>query len=558
MGLGKGIFFMACFAIAMKYVRTGYRKAGMAYGLVFGVSQTIGKLILDDNIQNVSLDGGIFSKEYVILFVVAAMGAGGMAAIAFAFLEWACKRQSEQGDKGHRTKTQKEKKRKAPISFWLIYPVMLLCYLPCFIAYFPGCMSYDSWYITLEALGIIGFDNHHPFLHTFLWSIFAHMDEWLGIKQIGITLYTITQLLVMAAIYAYTCVWISKRNLSGSFMKIACVYYTLNPVFHIFTLILTKDVLFSGLFLLLSITLVDFFEAIYGREESPVEGRLQLKLTILLFLSCLFRNNMIYVVIAFTILLGLAFRVSFSQCKGFFIAILLFCIVTKIVYPGFHVAKGSVKEMLPVPLSQIAAVYHSKGESIEAEEKELIQKYIPGVEQYDRFFADPIKADFNEHAFAENKEEFFRLWGRLFRKYPIVYGKAFLALNLPFWYPEMESVREYIETDNYSQDYSAARKGWLPRVYGWYETVSENKAAWMHFPFFRQLYAIGVPVWVLIFFSTWFGIKKRKAALTAGVFSILLWMTYLLGPVSSFRYAEPLLLTYPLWAALGAEASGQL
>ena len=69
MGLGKGIFFMACFAIAMKYVRPGYRKAGMAYGLVFGVSQTIGKLILDDNIQNVSLDGGIFSKEYVILFV---------------------------------------------------------------------------------------------------------------------------------------------------------------------------------------------------------------------------------------------------------------------------------------------------------------------------------------------------------------------------------------------------------------------------------------------------------------------------------------------------------
>ena len=176
---------------------------------------------------------------------------------------------------------------------------------------------------------------------------------------------------------------------------------------------------------------------------------------------------------------------------------------------------------------------------------------MPSVEQYDRFFADPIKSDFNEHAFEENKGEFFRLWGRLFKKYPVVYGRAFLALNLPLWYPQMESVREYIETDNYSQDYPVERKGWLPQVYSWYEDVSENKAVWMHLPVLRQLYAIGVPIWVLLFFSMWFGMSKRKAAVSVVGLSILLWMTYLLGPVSSFRYAEPLLLTYPLWFALG-------
>lgn len=538
----------------LRYVRPQYRKAGIIYGLLFGISQTLGKIIYN-NAKNISLGVGNFAKEYVVFFLVMAMGAGGMAAFAFAFFEWADKRQKQPAYKEVRQKEvrYKEKGCRITISFPLIYAVMLLCYLPCLIAYFPGCMSYDSWYITLQALGIIGFDNHHPFLHTFLWSIFAHMDEWLGMKQIGITLYTIAQLLVMTAIYAYACVWIFRRNLAGPFMKLACAYYMFNPVFHIFTLILTKDVLFSGLFLLLNMTLVDFVEAGYGDETASTEGRLQVKLTILLLLCCLLRNNMIYVVIVFTIFLCLVFRLSFFRCKGFFIAILLFYVITKVVYPGVNVAKGSSKEMLSVPLSQIAAVYHSEGESIGAKEKELIVKYMPSVEQYDRFFADPIKSDFNEKAFKENKGEFFLLWGKLLGKYPAVYVRAFLALNLPFWYPEMESVREYIETDNYSQDYPVERKGWLPHVYSWYEDVSEKEAAWMRLPVLKQLYAIGVPIWVMLFFGIWFGISKRKGALSAVVFSILLWMTYLLGPVSSFRYAEPLFLTYPLWFALGAK-----
>ena len=87
----------------------------------------------------------------------------------------------------------KEEAPQKTFSFFKVYGITVLCYFPCFIAYFPGCMSYDSWYITLEALGIIGYDNHHPFLHTLVWSIFANMDEWFGIRQIGIVLYTSIQ-----------------------------------------------------------------------------------------------------------------------------------------------------------------------------------------------------------------------------------------------------------------------------------------------------------------------------------------------------------------------------
>lgn len=104
------------------------------------------------------------------------------------------------------------------------------------------------------------------------------------------------------------------------------------------------------------------------------------------------------------------------------------------------------------------------------------------------------KTNFNTQAFHENKEEFISLWYKLFKKYPGEYAQAFLSLNLPYWYPKMNSVREYIETDNYSQDYPVIRKNLLPSVYHWYEEVSENRAKWMTLPGVRQLYSIGMPV----------------------------------------------------------------
>lgn len=450
------------------------------------------------------------------------------------------------------TRISKKEEQKLSVKspgFFRMYLVMLFPYMVCFLAYFPGCMSYDSWYITLQALGMIGFDNHHPFLHTLVWSIFANMDEWLGIDQIGIILYTALQLMVMTAIYTYVSI-VLGRKVKGRGKVIAFFYYALNPIFHIFTIVLTKDVYFSGCFLLLTITLTDFLEKEFNGKE---EKTCQRKIMVLTLLCCLLRNNMIYVTIIFGFILFLAFRKNIAKCRGILTAVGLFFLITKIVYPSIGVAEGSIKEMLSVPLSQIAAVYNNDNRGLEESDRELIKKYIPDVESYNRFFADPIKTNFNEQAFNEEKGEFLALWWDLFVKYPEEYVRAFLSLNLPYWYPPMDSVREYIETDNYSQDYQVERANLLPAVYDYYENISENQAVWMHWPVFRQLYSIGMPIWILLFFLFWFAANKRKAMVLAMVPGLLLWMTYLLGPVSSFRYVEPLLLTYPIWFVLGLE-----
>ncbi len=515
--------------LSEKIIKRKCRLAGMALGFLFSAILIIGEAVEKE----------VWRDSFWIQFSVWGCIWGELFSIFYQVMEKTAQGfRNRSGEKSYR--------------FWPVYLLLTLCYLPCFLAYFPGCMSYDAGYITWQTLRIIPFNNHHPFFHTLVWSLFLYLEQLLQIEQIGIVLYTSVQLLIITGIDAYVIVWISGRKGERFSTKAAFLYYAVNPVFHIFALIMTKDVLFSGFFLLFSIALTDFFENEVTTDKKEDEKQ-QKKVMALGLLCCLFRNNMIYVLLLFLLILLLVFRMKVSRFRGLLFAVLAYYFVTKIIYPGMGVAEGERKEMLSVPMSQLAAVYREHSGELEEEDRERIKKYIPDVESYDRFFADMIKARFNENAYREDAGEFLSLWSRLLMIYPKEYSKAFLALNLPYWYPPKDSVREYIETENCSQEYPAARADLLPSVFRWYEKVAENQFGWMHLPVLRQIFSIGTPVWILLFFGIWSAINKKKAAVLAMIPSFLLWFTYLLGPVSNFRYIEPLMLTYPVWLKISLE-----
>ena len=56
--------------------------------------------------------------------------------------------------------------RKAGHCFLFSFFVILLCWLPVWLAYYPGLWNYDPWQVDQVITGI--YSKHHPLLHTLL------------------------------------------------------------------------------------------------------------------------------------------------------------------------------------------------------------------------------------------------------------------------------------------------------------------------------------------------------------------------------------------------------
>lgn len=504
---------------------------GLVMGALFGLAQTIGLFV------SISDNGHLFqSVGSVGLFFWNFFKVGMGSALVFTLLSMII----ERG-----TFIKNEKSRPLWKNWLIILPLYLICYL----AYYPGSVSYDAIYITWQAYRMIGFDSHHPFLHTLIWTILIAIEEKTEWQYFAVVTFSLAQILFVTGVYAYVLTWMEKRAIR-KWQKFLCqAYYVLNPVFHIFALSIVKDALFASVFLLYQIFVIDFYEAWTEGRECKKQI---IRMSVAAFFSCLLRNNMIYVVLLETLILFIRYRRKIlSVMKYMIMSIFCFYVVTEIVFPSMGVAKGSMKEMFSVPMSQIAAVYRYEPELVTAEDEKLIRKYIPSVESYDCYYADYIKHDFNGEEVINNPGEFFSLWMKLLQKAEGVYVRAFLALNLPYWYTGMESVREYIETDNYSQDYLIERSNFLPGIFDFYERIADKQAGFMKLPVFKQMFSIAVPIWIWMFIAVHLFTRGNGEKVLTMLPGLLLWMTYLLGPVSNFRYIVPLMMTWPVYLFLG-------
>jgi hypothetical protein len=210
-------------------------------------------------------------------------------------------------------------------------------------------------------------------------------------------------------------------------------------------------------------------------------------------------------------------------------------------------------------MQQLARAYETGGEILTADEREQIRMYLPDVTRYNPRFADPVKRTFDEEYFLEYKGDFLKLYLTVGKKMPGVYLDAFLATNVDYWYLFAETSdpfadREYIETGIYTvEEYPIQRSSLLPALYETFEK-------WAHFEngFMRRvpvLYTLATPfafVYLLAY------VILRRGGKPYGPILVIyggLLATYLLGPVSNFRYVYPLFLAMPLlvmpWFRMG-------
>lgn len=429
-------------------------------------------------------------------------------------------------------------------TFWLTFGALLLCWLPYYLAYFPGMFNYDS---AGEAAQFTTgqYNGAFPPLHTLLLAAFYRLGGAVGSYNAGIALYTAVQACAAAAALAYANALLCRRGVKRGFRVLLAAAYGLLPGFPLLVMSTTKDLFFCAALLPLLCLLAEG-----GREPERLKKRGYAAAVVLLTaLSCLLRPNG-----AAAIGMALIFGWFWMPREGrrrfaalLLCGLLLFAGANQGMKAVLHPSKTGLRELLSIPLAQVSRVYVRHQETLTEPEKEEILSLIPDAERYQPHLADGVKR--HTAVGVSTLPRFLRLYGRLLRQYPAEFADAWAFLTKGYWHlDDTTHLDIYAERGGHGYMETAAQPGYgVSRVSLWPGLMEEMDRLFVENEYRRIpiLSALIEPAfWCWLFFGAlWPAVFRRnREALLFALPLAGIYLTLLFGACAYLRYALPLAL----------------
>ena len=442
--------------------------------------------------------------------------------------------------------------------FFLSWGCIFVLWIPVFLAYYPAIMSYDSNRQFQEAYNGI-FWELQPIVHTLMIRTALLIGEKIGSYEVGMSFYTLLQMLVLSASIAYAISFVYKL-LKKKWIVFALIgFFGVFPVFSVLALVVTKDIFFSAFFLTLMVLSIKRFVC---TPKHPV--LYDIAMVICAVLMTVFRKNGIYGVILFAVLYVIAMKKER-------IHILILCVIMiaasfagiHLTRLALHAAPGPKTEMYSVPIQQMGHVVFFKKDMLSEDELATMEEYLTGSTEWTNFnltLADAQKACANSDAWT-NMPKMFKDWLHFGVRYPDDYIDAYLGLTSGYYFLDdvsisqhlgygRESMRGLIETFNASKPLDDCYPG----------VKSESKLPWLQYllegPVSDEMY-LNWPVISVLFrpaFYCWaafllYGVlmyKKRYRELAAASLQLMYFLTVAMGPVANIRYVFQLMIGLPV------------
>ena len=428
---------------------------------------------------------------------------------------------------------------------------IFLCYLPMFAVAFPGSFAYDVPF-QLEQVFTGAYSSHHPLLHTLLLGGCVKLGRLLGNINLGAALYTAVQMIALAACFAAACASIA-RQAGARAARFAAVFFAVYPLHMMMAVNATKDVLFSGLFVL---SLALWREALAGGRMKPglLAGSVLCGAGMMLL-----RNNALYAVAVWLALLPLLGGKRALRPAGAALLALAVCMgANSAMKTATGAAKGDLCEMLSWPIQQLARVRNLHGDRLTGEEMQAIDELMPGGAWalYDPTISDPVKFEFDTERFLADPGKYLRAYASIGMKCPKAYFDALLMHTYSFLYPygeygvsgyylQMGVTDQYYDWCDFERISSAS---FAPRVLASLSWRFGAQGA-MQIPVVGYLFNMGLIVWLMLFFALREAYRGRWRLFAAALLPVLLWGTFLLGPVMAGRYIYPFVCCLPVLAS---------
>ena len=429
--------------------------------------------------------------------------------------------------------------------------MLLACYTPMLLVMLPGSFAYDVPF-QLEQVFTGRYSTHHPLVHTLLLGGCVKLGRALGSVNLGAALYTVVQMTALAACFAAACASIARQSGARAARKSA-VFFAAYPLHMLMAVNATKDVLFSGLFVL---TLALVREALTAER---VGGRLTAGIALAGAGMLLLRNNAIYASAAWLVLLALLLGRRALRTAGAMLVAMALCVTANgALKAATHAGAGDLCEMLSWPIQQLARARSLHGDRLTDEEKQVIDELMPGESWalYDPTISDPVKFEFDTQAFLSDAGKYARVYLSVGAKCPQAYLDALLKHTYSFWYPySAYGVSGYYLQMGISDQYydwcdfeRISDQSLLPRVRASLSWRFGAQGA-MQLPAVGILFNMGVIVWVMLYFVLREMYLGRWRSFACAMLPVLLWGTFLLGPVMAGRYIYPFVCCLPVLAS---------
>lgn len=435
-------------------------------------------------------------------------------------------------------------------AFWITFGTLLLCWLPVLIAFFPGITGYD---IDGQAAQIYSgsYNTHHPLLHTLFLQLFMELGRWLvNDYSVGYGLYTLAQYVLMALAVAYAMRWLCRIRCPKALWIGTLVFFALSPQHMIMASTGTKDVLFSGVMLVLIVEVIRFLTE-KGRECSKGAW---LGLILLTAAACMLRNNTVYGLVLLLLLCVLLWR---KQLGGRVLAVLTAGVIAgssgaAVLKAVTGATEGSIREMLCVPCQQLARVHDLYGldHPVGYEAREV----MPYVDDYTPERADAVK----RAAVVDTPDRlwrFIKLWAREALHYPIEYIDAFLLNTRAYWAVDDVSFATTYDSDPADPRgcmilwHNPATQIEMQNFWPELRAFCEKLFAANHYQRFPVLWTLIHPAfytWAVGFVLACAAYRRNKAVLLASGVLVCYLLTLFLGPCALIRYSYYLMLTTPV------------
>lgn len=441
------------------------------------------------------------------------------------------------------------------LSFLIIFILLLVAWIPAFLAFYPGLFVYDAqWQYFMYINGEV--TTHHPIIHTYLlgWVVDV-VHSLTGSINKGIAAYTVLQMLIMGLGCAYVLDYFVKKKYPRWLLILSFVFFAAFPTLVIFVFSCTKDSFFGiavADFLLLNLGLFNDSKVFFEKKRNIV-------LWIVFALEvCILRNNAIYAVICvlpfFVVFLT---RAKCNKVKAFGMlaaTIALFFIYKYPVTNAVTVEGTSKAEMLSVPCQQIMRVYKYHYDELNDSLKEKVETLFDSEKWYGYYvpeIADATKGSLRMDVYDEDSALFWGLWKDMLKEYPGEYIGSFLENTYGFWYPWPHYIIYSFGDEGYTPITAMAPaepNSKLSGLLNYYKNF-ENGSIVQGMPAVSWLFAPATYFYFMLIIAVYI-LKEKKFNLSISfLFIFLLWCTYLLGPVAMVRYALYLFYLVPVWVA---------